>query len=63
MNASRNKRNHKFSPPIENEWIKGGMPSQPPAGGLKKSVTVEQQLPKPGKAVEEQMDANMPDRK
>ena len=38
------------------------MPSPPPAGGLEKSVTIEQQVPRPGKAVDEAMGANMPRR-
>lgn len=63
MNAPENERSYTFSRPAEHESIEEGMPSEPPERGLEKSVTVEQQLPKPCKAVEEEMGADMPDRK
>jgi hypothetical protein len=47
----------------DNESTREGMPSHPPEGGLEKSVTVERQVPKPGKAVEKSMGSNMSDRR
>ncbi len=40
-----------------------GIPSPPPEGGLEKVAAAEGKLPRPGKAVEEKMGANMPDQK
>jgi hypothetical protein len=61
-NVSRNNsgdRNH----PHDKSNHSGGLPFQPPQGGLEKSVAIESQIPSPGKDVEEKMGKNMPDRK
>jgi hypothetical protein len=57
----RQRKTHSSEPDAESS--QEGMPSTLPEGGLEKSVTIERQGPRPGKAVEESIGAKMPDRK